>query len=90
MRTGPDTYAHRGPQQRWWRYDITVSSPDGTWHWQESDPIEALTKARTQLFTPAVGDAFNEATDIPRLHNGETLRAICQDGAVVAVTPLLI
>lgn len=90
MRRNPDTYAYQGPHSRWWRYDITVTSPDGTWHWQEADPIEALAKARTQLFTSAEGDTFDEATDIPKLHNGQTLLAVCQDGAVVSVTPLLI
>lgn len=88
MYAEPDIYPP--PRARWWQYDITVTSPDGTWHWRESDPAEALAKARAQLFAPADGDTFDRPGDIARLHHGTTLRAACVDGAVIAVTPLLI
>jgi hypothetical protein len=85
-----DTYPPPRTPARWWRYDITVTSPDGTWHWRENDPVEALAKARAQLFTPAEGDTFDHPGDVSRLHHGAVLRAVCVDGAVIAVTPLLI
>lgn len=89
MAAATDTYPPPGPLARWWRYDITVTSPDGTWHWRENDPAEALAKARAQLFTPADGDTFAGPGDITRLHHGTVLRAACVDGATVTITPLL-
>lgn len=89
MYAEPDTYPPPR-RKRWWSYDITVSSPDGTWHWRESDPAEALAKARAQMFTDGIGDTFDRPDDITRLHQGTVLRATCRDGAVIAVTPLLI
>lgn len=90
MNGEPGTHLPPGPRARWWCYDITVSTADGTWHWREYDPAEALAKARAQMFTAGIGDTFNNPTDISRLHHGAVLRAICHDGAVIAVTPLLI
>lgn len=85
----PDPYPPSRPRTRWWCYEITVTSPDGTWRWRERDPAEALAKARAQMFTPAEGDTFDDPGDIPRLHHGTPLRARCADGAVIAITPLL-
>lgn len=75
---------------RWWCYDITVSTPDGTWHWRETDPQEALAKASAQIFAPALDNLFEHPGAIGALNSGTTIRVTCVDGAVIAVTPVLL
>lgn len=76
-------------RSRWWRYDITVTSADGTWSYRESDPIEAMAKARGQLITPSIGDRFCGPDETRHLMAGKALAALCDDGATVTVTPTL-
>jgi len=74
---------------RWWRYDITVTSGGHTWSWRETDPVEAMAKARGQLITQSIGDHFTGPEETRRLLSGQALSAICRDGAVVTITPVL-
>ena len=73
---------------QWTVWVITVYNRDGIWHWRETDPAEAIAKARMQQFTPPLNDRFTEKNALGRLIDGETLTVWCLDGTLITIHPI--